>query len=488
MVMRHLRNKKTQKKIWILLTIIILPAFLFWGLSGRMNRSRKQASYAGRIFGRKIPVQEYRDAYQGIIIINLLRWGDENFQKLASLIDLKQETWNRLILTYEAKRQRLSVSDKEIRQAIENSPNFQRKGKFDFKIYRELVQYTLHTTPRAYEEEVRSSLLISKLFDKTTKDIKLTEDDIKVAFNQKYAQISVDYAVALFMDISKSIGVSDNEIQDYYNLKSADFRKPLYLNIDYIVIPFLKNAGESETKAFEEKINTIALRLNEENADISQIAKDFSLKLNSTGLFAADEPIPGIGFAQQLTNIITQLKENQTSPLIYAEDACYIVRLKEKKVSYTPNFLEIKDKIRDTLLISKTIEKAKKDIVKASGKIKQGADFFKASRETGLKTGSIGLFKRGGTLRDLGEAQPVFDAAIKLKTGQVSDAVDVSLGLCIVRLKDIELPDEEIFNKEKENFSKELLLDKKEKFFNEFFLRLRSEARLEDNTQALRIE
>ena len=40
-MLRALRNKKTAKKVWIVLAVIIVPAFVLWG-SGSLLRSKEE--------------------------------------------------------------------------------------------------------------------------------------------------------------------------------------------------------------------------------------------------------------------------------------------------------------------------------------------------------------------------------------------------------------------------------------------------------------
>ena len=52
-MLKILRNKKTAKKVWIVLAIIIIPAFALWGF-GSSSHSRQENATAGRIFGRRM--------------------------------------------------------------------------------------------------------------------------------------------------------------------------------------------------------------------------------------------------------------------------------------------------------------------------------------------------------------------------------------------------------------------------------------------------
>ena len=57
-MLKMLRNKKTAKKIWIVLAILIIPAFCLWGF-GSTLRTKKKSAFLGRVLGKPINIQEY---------------------------------------------------------------------------------------------------------------------------------------------------------------------------------------------------------------------------------------------------------------------------------------------------------------------------------------------------------------------------------------------------------------------------------------------
>ena len=62
-MLKKLRNKKTAKRIWIVLAILILPAFVLWGAGSFMrNKEKGESAYAGKVFGRTVSTLEYQDA------------------------------------------------------------------------------------------------------------------------------------------------------------------------------------------------------------------------------------------------------------------------------------------------------------------------------------------------------------------------------------------------------------------------------------------
>ena len=93
-MLKKLRNKKTAKKIWITLAIIIVPAFVFWGFGGGI-RNRRPSPYVGKLFGRNIPTQEFEDALQAVKNYAILQYGD-NLTEARKFINFEAEALDRI--------------------------------------------------------------------------------------------------------------------------------------------------------------------------------------------------------------------------------------------------------------------------------------------------------------------------------------------------------------------------------------------------------
>ena len=166
-MLKVLRNKKTARKIWIGLAIIIIPAFTLWGF-GSAFRSKQENPPLGKLFGRSISTLEFKDAVDAVRIEALIRFGDK-YQEMQQYLNFETEAINRLILLREAKIRKIKVSDKEVIEQIESYPFFMAKGQFDTKNYEQNLQYGFHIQPRAFEEQVRQNMTISKLYRQITR-------------------------------------------------------------------------------------------------------------------------------------------------------------------------------------------------------------------------------------------------------------------------------------------------------------------------------
>lgn len=67
------------------------------------------------------------------------------------------------VLSTEAKRYGIAVTDDELRQQLASIPAFQREGRFDEATYREVVRRMFGTGPNEFEKNHKKDLLVRKL-------------------------------------------------------------------------------------------------------------------------------------------------------------------------------------------------------------------------------------------------------------------------------------------------------------------------------------
>lgn len=467
MVLKKLRRKKTAKKIWIVLAILILPAFLLWG-SGSLIRSKNESMYAGIISGRKIPVADYRDALAAVTNQAIIRFGD-NLADIQKQVDLPREAWMRLILLTEAKKRRIRASDKEVVETVQAYPFFQRQGRFDGRIYSELLRYVFHTPPRVFEEQTRQNIIISKLYDKVTSGIKVSDAEIKEEYMKANEELSIYYIASLPADFVKDIKPSEQEIQDYFAKNRVDFKQPLSFNVEYAR---LEAAGEDENQV-KEKIKKIFSRLSKKDK-FSDVAQQFGLQVKESGLFSETDPIPGIGWAPQVISGLSKSRAGEYLPVIRLDKTYYILRVKEIKAPYIPDLDTIKERVKAAFIKDKAQEIARAKTEKISPK---SADFERTAKEQGLKSGATGMFKYGSYIEGIGSSDIFWLKARELKAGESSGLISAPTGFYIIKLKSRTGLDENKFLKEKSEFTENLILQKKTEYFVKFTEALRKKSR-----------
>jgi len=466
-MLKRLRHKKTARKIWIGLAVIIVPAFVLWG-SGSLVRSKREAASAQKLLGKNVSVSEFKDALDAVRNQAIMQFG-ENFWKIQKYLNLESQAWERLMLLRQAKKRKIRVRDNEVIELIEASPEFKRGGRFDHKIYSNILRHRLHTLPRVFEEQTRQNIILAKLYEEVTDGIKVGEEELVKEYQKLNEEVELYYIASLVSEFQKGIEPLKREVKDYFNKNSLEFKQPLSFNIEYIA---------SEVK---DKIANAARDL-EKRTDLKKIAEDSGLQLKETGLFSLTEPIPGIGWSPEILNLITDMNSGESSPLIQTDKYYYVFRLKEKKEPYIPDFKEIEDKAKEMLIKSEArilaenkIRDCLKRIEEMSAARPKSVNFQRLAKELALKSGSTKSFKYGSYIDDIGASDNFWMAAQELKEGEFSTIINEPSGFYIIKLKTRTLIDEDKFAEEKAEFNQTLLLRKKQEHFAGFLEELKKE-------------
>jgi len=458
-MLRIFHNKKITRWIWIALIVIIGPAFVLWGVGSFQKSGKENGEDFGTIFGRKVSRQEYVSALKMSQLQMRMQFG-ESYEELLKFIDLKQITTQRLVLQREAQRRHIRVSDRDVVAYIQKDPSFARNGRFDPGLYESAIKYYLHMPAREYEEQVRQNIAIHKLSELTSGTPEVTDAEVHEAYRKENEKIDLDYASAIPADFAASVTVADDELKEYFAKNSLNFKQPLSFNLEYVMTDK------------EHQVTAINSRLEKE--PLEKIAKDMGMELKETGLFSQTDAIPGIGWSQELSAQLPDAKPGKVFAPLEMEKKYYVLRLKERKEPYVPEFEPVKEKVR-TAIVKERIRKLAKDKIDAGlEKLKAEAaknaafDMPKTATALGLKTAATGMFKFGSYLEGIGTSDTFYTKGNALKDGELSEVIEMPSGFYILRLKGREMVDEKKFEAEKDKVKEKLLSGKKSEIFNKY--------------------
>ncbi len=372
-MLKILRNKKTAKKVWIGLAIIIIPAFALWGFGGS-SRSREETAPVGKIFGRNISNIEFKDSLAAVKTVAIMRFGDK-LNEVQKYLNLEAQAWERLILLAEANKRRITASDQEVIEDIENSPYFRLRGAFSNKLYNETLRYLLRIQPRIFEELTRQNIIIFKLYEQATDKVLLRDEEVRKEYAKANQEMSIYYVGSIISDFAAKIKPSDKEISDFFAKNKEMFKEPP--------------------------------------------AKD--------------------------------------------------------KPTRIPELTEIKDKVKQAFIRKTAQDLAGEKIKECQNKLAT-KDLFAVGRKLKLKTAATGLFRYGTFIENLGAAAIFWETAYNLKENQPSQIISTPAGFYIIKIKSLTPFNEARFAKEKADFSKKMLLEKKQEYFNKFLEGLKKKA------------
>jgi peptidyl-prolyl cis-trans isomerase D len=164
------------------ITIVITIAFVFYGIGPQQNPSNTILAQVGK---RKITLAEYERAYS-----NAYRraWDTYKNEKEIEKLNLRQKVLDELIndtiFLYLAEKIGIKVSEEELQEAIVNEPAFQVNGVFNRAVYERRLKLN-RLTPAAYENSVRTSLLLTKVHRIISETAELSPDEEKTLNSMK---------------------------------------------------------------------------------------------------------------------------------------------------------------------------------------------------------------------------------------------------------------------------------------------------------------
>jgi len=447
-----LRNKKTAKKVWIFLAIIIIPAFTLWGF-GSSGRDKRDSAPVGKIFGRTISASDFNKSLAATRTAAIMQFGD-NLPKVEKYLNLESQAWERLVLLEEAKRRRVNVTDREVTEVIEKTPYFQKDSSFDNKTYVEVLRYAFRLQPRAFEEQLRQNLILGKLYKQVTDGVQVDETKIRQEWLHKNKELSIEYIAALYEELAGKIKPAEKDVAEYYEKNKESFREPDSINLEYI-------AADSEEQS--DKIQELI----EKKLSLGEISLQLSLSVLETGLFNRFTPPPELKLSRETLNTIIKLN-GDPAPVAQAGQSYYAFALKEKREGLVPELSKVKDRIRETLTVRESRKMAQEEIEQCLQMLKNNEPLKKAARACKLKYGETKFFKSSDQVEGLGPGRIFWEKADKLEQGKTSEAFSDSKGSYIIKLKESKPVDEGLFKKEKSALGEQMLAQEKNKVFSNF--------------------
>lgn len=493
-MLKILRKKGVAKKILWGITFVIIISFGLWGQSYVLRQSGRP-DYAGKIFGRKISLEEFQRHFELTQAQAMIQYGDE-FGKIKEHLNLMSQTWDRIILLYESNRRRIPVSDKEVVEKVQEYPLFQRDKRFDPQLYHNILRYALRLTPRDFEEGIRDNIKFYKLFEKETLGITVTDEEVFQSFQMKNQKVQVSYVLVESDALKSQVALDEVQAKNYYQSHQDEFFVPPTIQVEYLEVPFPEvKSPATLTEAEKDQAFRKALDVSYElkdNPDVAKTAEKFGLKINQTGFFNIEIPDEKLGWTYPAMHQISRLEKGTFSEPIETTKGYQVIRILEKKDAFIPDYAQAKDRVRDVWVNTQALKLSKgkaeeylKKIQETSSGFKR-PDYAKIFKDMGLEIYQTPVFSRGEYLPKIGISRDFQEQAFALTPEQpLSGVVETAKGYAILHL-DSQVPvSQEDFNKEKENYKQALLLERKNAIFSEFVTRLRLKANLQDHVSKL---
>ncbi|HEX8010187.1 MAG TPA: SurA N-terminal domain-containing protein [Casimicrobiaceae bacterium] len=393
---------KRKRLVQLILALISLP-FAFFGVDYYFRSASGPAGEVASVGGDKITQAEFADSLRSQKQ-RLRQALSGNFDPAA--FDTPEVRYSVLegligevLLQKQAQRDRLTVSDDQVRQFILEIPAFQENGKFSQARYEQLLDIqNPRRTPAQFAEDVRRELMLAPLqepiaagsiiarssverylglleqqrevavasvdADAFLKDVKIDDAAVKAYYDANQAafqvpeQVKLEYVLLTPETLAAQTTVEPEELRKQYESNLKAYSKPEERDAAHILIAVKPDASEEEKAAAQKKAEDILAQVKKNPAQFAELAKKFSQDPGSAeqggdlGFFARDGSM-----VKPFEDAVFSMKPGDIVGPVRTDFGWHVIKLLEVRPGKQQSFDEVKAQIEQDLKRQKSQSK-----------------------------------------------------------------------------------------------------------------------------------
>lgn len=467
-----MRRKAKSWMIKILFGIIVI-VFIFWGVGSYQSRQMEVIAKVGDI---AISYRTFQQSYEETLRAYQQQFGSALTEEMLKALNLKQRVMEDLIekalLTKEADRLGIVISEEELQQAILRYTAFQYQGIFNKEIYSRVLRAN-RMNPGDFEQHmarqmrisrtqnfIRDAVLISdqeafeqyaylnekwnlsfvkfptspeKVFSEgvegkeASQEAPVSDQELRKYYDDHPDQFKTPLRRRILYirindkDYLDIVQVSDKEVEDYYELNIDQYKKLERIRARHILIktePSDTAAQISEKRKEAEKI----LEEAKSGADFAELARKYSQDATAPdggdlGYFARGDmfgPFEQAAFS---------LKPGEISDVVITPFGFHIIKLEDYQSARTIPLEEVKDQIKQAILKQKAHELAYEKAEKIDQEVYERNSLELVAKEKGIKLHTSEPFGQNEDVPGLGSNPKFVEAAFKTIIGEISNLI-----------------------------------------------------------------
>ena len=454
--------RKHTKSILIKVMVgLIGVVFVFWGIYSFRERPGSKIAYVN---GDLITGLEYDAVYRDMLDALQKQYREYWSDNLIKVFQLRQRALNSLIekrlISQEAGRLGLGVTDEEVSDAILTYPAFQVNGEFDEGRYRSLLRHN-RMEPSDFESGIKLELLEEKIrqlitcfFPTTDKEVldyytyskekinvgfvslnpedfkeevEVRQDEKKAYFEQNKERyrvpekIKIAYLSMEPSDFEDKVTVTEEEISDYYELNQERFKDPEQVKARHILFKVAPNASESEEAEAKEGALAILKRARA-GEDFSELAKKHSQDLSASnggdlGYFQRGK------MAKPFEDLAFGLKPAELGGPVRTKFGWHIIKVDDVKEASIKTLADVRDEIIETLKRDVGRDMARERLLSLMDQMPYDIDLTTYAAQHGLTATESDYFPKKGNVPGLGGDERFKKSIYSLEKGEVSDVI-----------------------------------------------------------------
>ena len=474
MLLSLMRRHAKSYLIKALIAIIAIVFVFYFGYSFSAREGIKIALVNDEIITAVEYEKNYRTMlealqreYRGMWSDNLLKVFDLKNRALDSLITQK-------LVSQEAKKIGLDVTEKEIQDRIMSNPAFQFRGQFDESRYRSVLQ-NHRMTPEDYEAVVAREILQDKVEQFLTTLTPVTDQEVLEQYTFANEKVKISYvefkpdqfknkvkvepaAMAKYFDDHKEtyripekiqvayvvfdpdaykdqMKVSEDQIKDYYEDNLDTFKEKKQVKARHILFRLAENASKEEEDKVKQKV-TAVLQQARGGEDFSELAKknteDPSGKDNGgdLGYFSAGQMV------KPFEDAAFKLKKDEIGDLVRTAFGYHIIKVEDVKEAKTKSLEEARGQILAMLQKTATTDMAHEKALSFVDRMPYQIDLAKYAAEHKAPVKETAYFSQTDAIPDVGNQEKLRQTLFSMEKEEVSDLVEAGGKFYVFQAKD----------------------------------------------------
>jgi peptidyl-prolyl cis-trans isomerase D len=487
---------RKHAKSWLIKFLIAIIALVFIFYFGYSFTSRDGVKVAF-INGEYITGQEYNRAYRNLLQALQKEYQSVWSENLIKAFDLENRAFNNLVneklITQEARKLGLDVTEKEVQDRIIAYPAFQFQGRFDEERYQWLLRQN-GMKAEVFEAEISRQLLREKVEQFLTTFLPVTDNEVLDQYNYNKQQIKIGYVHFQPEKLIESVTLDQSKLGPFFDDRKENYRVPEKIKLAYIVIDpetFKENAvpseqqiteyyednqemfkqekevkarhilfklskdtSEEEEKKIKEKALSV-LKMAREGDDFAALAKEYSE--GPTGEKGGD-----LGFFPQgrmvkpFEEAAFKMKKDEIGDLVKTSFGYHIIWVEDIREARMKSLDEAKKQITETLTNIVTADLAHEKGLSLIDQMPYEVDLGKYASEHKMPIEQTDYFSQNENIPGIGNDDKLRQSLFSLEKGDVSELVELVNKFYIIQIADNQpsyLPElDEVRKKVEEDF------------------------------------
>lgn len=462
MLLSLMRRHAKSWLIKFLIAIIALVFIFYFGYSFTAKRGVKVAEVNGEV----ISGMEYQKTYRELLT-NLQReyktvWNDN----LIQVFDLKnralEELIDKKIISQEAKRIGLDITEKEIQDQILSYPAFQFRGRFDENRYRSLLANN-RMKPEDFEEIIAQDMLRQKLSQFLLTFLLASDQEILEQYTYMNQQVKIGFVRFSPEDYTESIKVDPDSMKKYFEEHKEAYRIPEKIKLSYITIDpadfrdrvkldeleivgyyednvdmfkedkqvkarhILFKVGRDATPEEEKKVRERALEVLEKarrGDDFSELAKRYSegpTKENGgdLGYFSSGQMV------KPFEDVAFNMEKGQISDLVRTSFGYHIIKVEDIREARTKELAEVREQISDILTRTQSMDLANEKALALIDQMPYGVDLVQYAEQHHAPVSTTAYFSQDDPVPEIAGDARLLESIFSLQEKDVSDVIEL---------------------------------------------------------------